>query len=365
MPIKENSAPISMEKTGNMTSQRWDEKLPNGKTRREEALRILRESCTKGNPSRPQEMDLRGISLAGESLAGLNLSGYDLTGADLSNADLSEANLTWAKLRQARLYHARLYKCELLGADLTEANLDGCVAEQAGFGVATLEKASLIDAKLIRATFSEAQAEQADFRAADLSYATLRRTNLEGANFSRAILFHADMKESLVKKANFQMANLREARLMKIQNFRQANWIGADIRDMDLRGAYMIRRFIADENYLFEFQTRGKLHKFLYWIWWLTSDCGRSLFRWAVFLGLVVIGFAFLSMVAGIDYGPHKTRLSPLYYSVVTMTTLGYGDAVPTSATGQILAMIEAVFGYVGLGGLLSILSNKIARRAD
>jgi hypothetical protein len=31
----------------------------------------------------------------------------------------------------------------------------------------------------------------------------------------------------------------------------------------------------------------------------------------------------------------------------------------------QILAMIEVVIGYVMLGGLLSIFSNKMARRAD
>jgi hypothetical protein len=35
------------------------------------------------------------------------------------------------------------------------------------------------------------------------------------------------------------------------------------------------------------------------------------------------------------------------------------------SIPAQILAVFQALIGYVGLGGLLSILANKMARRAD
>ena len=53
------------------------------------------------------------------------------------------------------------------------------------------------------------------------------------------------------------------------------------------------------------------------------------------------------------------------YYSFVTLTTLGYGDALPVSLTAQILVTLQALMGYVGLGGFLSILANKMTRRAD
>ena len=49
----------------------------------------------------------------------------------------------------------------------------------------------------------------------------------------------------------------------------------------------------------------------------------------------------------------------------VTLTTLGYGDVLPKTPTAQVLAMLEVVTGYVMLGGLLSIFSSKMARRAD
>jgi voltage-gated potassium channel Kch len=54
-----------------------------------------------------------------------------------------------------------------------------------------------------------------------------------------------------------------------------------------------------------------------------------------------------------------------VYYSIVTLTTLGYGDVVPASPAAQVLAMIEVILGYVMLGGLLSIFASKMARRAD
>ena len=55
---------------------------------------------------------------------------------------------------------------------------------------------------------------------------------------------------------------------------------------------------------------------------------------------------------------------SPLYYSVVTFTTLGYGDALPKTVVAQAFVIAEVILGYVMLGGLLSLISNKLARRA-
>jgi len=54
------------------------------------------------------------------------------------------------------------------------------------------------------------------------------------------------------------------------------------------------------------------------------------------------------------------------YYSVVTFTTLGFGDITPkvNEPLMQFYVMVEVVLGYIMLGGLISIFSNKLARRA-
>ena len=57
--------------------------------------------------------------------------------------------------------------------------------------------------------------------------------------------------------------------------------------------------------------------------------------------------------------------MTTLYFSFVTLTTLGYGDIVPTSAAARIVALVEVITGYMMLGGLLGIFANKMARRAE
>ena len=147
---------------------------------------------------------------------------------------------------------------------------------------------------------------------------------------------------------------MRAARLLGIANFAKANWVGADIRGLDLRGSYMVQRTIADANYLYEFRTRSKYHNALYWLWWVTSDCGRSLFRWALFILFLILLFAFAYSRVGIDYGPYETAIAPLYFSVVTMTTLGYGDIVPIHPVARMFAILEALIGLLYPATLLA-----------
>jgi hypothetical protein len=53
-----------------------------------------------------------------------------------------------------------------------------------------------------------------------------------------------------------------------------------------------------------------------------------------------------------------------IYYSVVTFTTLGFGDIVPKTNLAALLVMAEVILGYVMLGGLISIFATKLARRS-
>ena len=118
-------------------------------------------------------------------------------------------------------------------------------------------------------------------------------------------------------------------------------------------------------NFLEDFRSESRTSEWAYRVWWLTSDCGRSMARWCVCTLAAVAFYTLLFSFVGIDYGDHPTRISPIYFSVVTLTTLGYGDATPASMGGQIVSMMAVVTGYFMLGGLLSILGNKMARRGE
>ncbi len=111
----------------------------------------------------------------------------------------------------------------------------------------------------------------------------------------------------------------------------------------------------------------------LYFLWWLFADYGRSFKRWALWsLGLaltfaVVFYLYFLespSSFQTVYISEGCPFFSFFYYSVVTFTTLGFGDIVPKCGWLQMWVMLEVILGYIMLGGLISILANKLARRS-
>ena len=76
-------------------------------------------------------------------------------------------------------------------------------------------------------------------------------------------------------------------------------------------------------------------------------------------------GFIYdLTKVNGDPVEPWLIPMRVLYFPIVTLTTLGFGDYTPASIPAQIVVMSDVVLGYVMLGGLISIFANKLARRS-
>jgi uncharacterized protein YjbI with pentapeptide repeats len=363
--IKREIPGLSKEDVARLKS-RWHEPASHGEgTALHQMIRRLRIECAGKSPKRPSLLDLRGITLLHEDLSGLDLSGYDLSYSNLTSSNLTGTVLGYSKFKMASLEQTILDECEFVGSDLSGANLNECSARRCGFGGANLSRANMINADLRDSSFSRSTLSHVDLRASNLENARLSEADLSWAIFTRAKLLKSDLKQSNVEGTNFELADMQGCRLLGIKNFKKAKWIGADIRGLDLRGAYLVRRYIADENYLYEFQASSRFHRVVYLLWWASSDCGRSLLRWFFWLSCVTLAFAGIYTQVDIDFGPHETPFSPVYFSFVTLTTLGYGDAVPASLTAQIIVTLQAITGYMGLGGLLSILGNKMARRAE
>ena len=320
-------------------------------------------------------INLRREKLAGYDLSGLDLTNADLTGADLNGANLAGVNLMGADLTDARLFAANLqgallsgavlHNAELSGADLTGANLESVTATRAGFGMACLKDVRLERACLDDTTLSGADLSGANLANASLKNARLREVDLRNTDFNSANLSGAHLSLSTVDGASFRNVDLRGARMRMVRGYLDADWIGVDIRDVSFAGSLMLRRFIMDQNYIMEFRHSSRMAAFLYYPWMISSDCGRSLARWCGMILILTVIYAVIYQNVGIDYGDYPTAFSPYYFSVVTITTLGYGDVLPTTVAGQVAAVSQVVLGYMMLGGLLAIFSNKIARRAE
>jgi len=79
-----------------------------------------------------------------------------------------------------------------------------------------------------------------------------------------------------------------------------------------------------------------------------------------MFLPLLDEGSSALRYNAHELFGAETTSfLDSLYFSIITQTTVGYGDIVPVSFSGKVCSMIQCTFGYLYLGFLIFLFITK------
>jgi len=282
-------------------------------------------------------------------LAGVNLKNHNLSGADLQDANLRKAFLEKANLRKAVFTGANLQKAFLMEANLQEADLTW----------ANLRKAVLWEANL----------QEADLTWANLRKAVLLRANLQKADLTDANLQKADLMGADLQKADLRQADLRESDLTGVRGY--CRW--GKYKGIRLSGAFgnpLFVRFALDQDYIESFRSRDSIGKVKYYIWLILADCGRSFWPLILWAMAFIFGFAaayyHLLPAGAFDMRPGLkwSFLTAVYYSVVTFTTLGFGDVSPLDDAAKVLVMLEVTMGYVTLGALLSILANKLARRS-
>jgi len=301
-----------------------------------------------------------GLDLHSTDLEGANLSGADLTGATLKHATLRGANLTKATLSFARADDADFRDSSLEGADLTACSLMRCKFTDANLKTAKLSGADLSAANMASANLRQSVLASATLHSSFLQNADLREATLWGASLSKADLGWADLRGAELRSANLEDANVYAVRYNRWARYR-------GIRISSAYGSPRFVRFAQDQDFIEEFRS-SKFRYPLYLLWLIFADCGRSFTLWAAWSVLVALAFGFKYYSIGADAFDVEHLAwgfgSTLYYSVVTFTTLGFGDVVPRTAEAAQWVTAEVVAGYLMLGGLISILATKLARRS-
>jgi hypothetical protein len=265
--------------------------------------------------------------------------------------------------------------------------------------------------------------EGADLSNKFLSKSRLLNANLRGANFSNANLFGADLSNANLQEANFDYADLRGANLNKahlegakisntylngaafeycyvngettivdcaINEFTNFTGVGLDTAIVEPRIKVALRDNIRRNQWI-EWSMEGNKFTKIFKIccilpFWYLTDFGRTTWK-------IVLWFLIFSLCFGFIYFAFETKLIPgtsgiihelgsvgegqskilfskghilaraLYFSIVTMTTLGFGD-MHAAKTGDIWALIgylllsvQVIIGYVLLGALITRLA--------
>lgn len=149
-----------------------------------------------------------------------------------------------------------------------------------------------------------------------------------------------------------------------------------DSQNVDEVSNPFFKRYVADQQFIRVFK-----HESPFWaqVWRWSSDYGRSLGLWAFwsFYLAVLFSFAYASAWAppwlegfapdvlhNVEETNKITFWNAFYFSVVTFTTLGFGDVVAQNGSARFLVTLEVILGYIMLGGLISIFANKLASRS-
>jgi voltage-gated potassium channel Kch len=100
--------------------------------------------------------------------------------------------------------------------------------------------------------------------------------------------------------------------------------------------------------------------RFLRTIWdGLKDPEFRSLFYWVA--GFLALGTWFYARVE------KWSILDSLYFSVITLTTVGYGDFSPQTSAGKIFTMIYVLIGLGLISGFVFLLAERtgIIKKSD
>jgi voltage-gated potassium channel len=89
---------------------------------------------------------------------------------------------------------------------------------------------------------------------------------------------------------------------------------------------------------------------------WKSDQAFRFLL--ALVVSLLLSGTVFFTLVEG------WSVLDSLYFSVTTLTTVGFGDPAPATAAGKIFTMVYIFVGLGVIGGFINVLAkHTFARR--
>ena len=313
--------------------------------------------------------DLRHKSgaLADLDLSEADFSNRDLADLDFQKSDFFHANFERANLKNSGFVHADFTHARMARADLYKANLETAVFQEAD---------------LSGAEMSYTNCRNADFRGANLRGVKFCEADLRGADFSHCDLSGADLTRANITGAKFHFAQFTDANVMHVNygNYLDMTGLYYGVRGIDATfGNAIFVRDAKDQDYIDTLhhalldRTPGfgrSLALFLFNAWKLI-DHGRSLLKVSFYAFIIATFYGFiysLDMIYGweiMDYSNSaKTWFTPFYYSVVTYTTLGFGDVTADSLFGEIFVISEVILGYFTLGLLLAILANTIARRS-
>ena len=193
---------------------------------------------------------------------------------------------------------------------------------------------------------------------ADLSRVDLFAANLRKTNLSRSDLSDSWLSESDIRGASFDFAIMDDTRVDTVMFDADTSLRHVNLNAVNFTMRPLLEDLAIGQQRIADLEAN---HRILAAVLRTSCDYGRSFGRFFLWVFGLIIVFGLLYTFPGTTSA--SGVFDNLYFSVVTFTTLGYGDIVPVSALGRVLVIIEVMVGYMMLGLLVGIISRRVIGR--
>jgi uncharacterized protein YjbI with pentapeptide repeats len=238
------------------------------------------------------------------------------------------------------------------------------------------ERRGCFDGAVIESgTFEDAELRHVTFRDVDLSNVLTTGASLEEAYLSQARWgqpewgpfgkkVHVREEDMAVEKATVEALRRAESAHRNLKESYKNEG------DYEMAGEFFIREMAIKR------QTSLKERKYAYWFMGnvISGLCGygerptRVIFWWFAFtfsFALVYFAGQLIEYSSGgteIDFTTLGGFLTCMYFSVVTFTTLGFGDISPVTDAGRAVASVEAFTGAFMIALFVLVFGRKMIR---
>ncbi|CCQ12360.1 Kef-type K+ transport system, predicted NAD-binding component [Pseudoalteromonas luteoviolacea B = ATCC 29581] len=272
----------------------------------------------------------------------------------------------------------------LQGLELKRANLEGLnlinIDSNEGYDLSysNFYRANLRGAHLFNNTIRHASLMKADLREANLHCSDLRETNLLGIKLDSTRIDNIELGDALLQEGQGKLAKSQGNDEEALDLYQQSEEIYRILR----KGAEQQGLFEMAGNYLYrELQMRHERYPIWSKKWFFSSFsdffCGygekpENVIRFSLgMIFLCAIGYFFLGVnfqdqIIAFNFNNSwqqnlSALLNSFYFSVVTFTTLGYGDITPVGIS-RLIAAVEAFTGSFTLALFVVVFVKRMTR---
>ena len=309
----------------------------------------------------------------GERLDGAIFRDVDLSGTDwLAGGTLTDSRFDNANLEDADLSESDLRYTHFEGVDAKRTNLRKANLEHAEFDRTDLRGANLCETRLHYAVFDNARIA-------------------EETNFGKNVVYEAELfGDEAPRRSTPRLAMrsyTREPGDVRLERYEAAHWTYSELQRLAedngltkaARGYYRRRKSIRRRE-AWEFGSYARALAQEAWRW--TTGYGVNPWRViATAVIIIVVSAVLYPLLGGIQESVNGTTvtysvanpdanqlsylffgvfLRSLYFSVVTFTTLGYGDIEPVTGPPRAIAGAEALLGQLLMALLMFVLTRSV-----